>query len=478
MRIYVLYVLCAFLSLYAFRDWFKSLCGLILLMAVLEHPDMPKSISGIQGLNPWNVLMAHILMAWVLARRREGLVWDLPRHVNVMLALYLLVVIVGFIRMVADRAHLHEYTVFYLVSDSLIDTIKWVVPGLLVFDGCRDRRRLVMALASCLGVYLLLAVQVIRWMPANAMLNGASLNRTALKLILNEVGYHPVNMSMMLAGTSWAILAARPLVASRGARLLIVAAALVVAYGQALTGGRMGYVTWGTVGVVLCLLKWRKLLLLIPLVVAGIGVTVPGAVERMLQGFNTPDVAGSTYVDDTQVTSGRTLIWPLVIEKIQQAPLIGYGRMAMRRTGLHQRLLTMGLSFPHPHNAYLECLLDNGVVGLGMVMPFYVMIVLYSTRMFLDRGHPEFAAVGGACLALVLALLIASMGSQTFYPREGAVGLWVAIGLLLRLAVVRAGALQPATAARPMPAYAFGRCNGSDRPAGPLPPLVVASQRR
>jgi hypothetical protein len=38
-------------------------------------------------------------------------------------------------------------------------------------------------------------------------------------------------------------------------------------------------------------------------------------------------------------------------------------------------------------------------------------------------------------LALILALLVAAFGSQTFYPREGAVGMWAAIGLMLRLMV-------------------------------------------
>jgi hypothetical protein len=37
-----------------------------------------------------------------------------------------------------------------------------------------------------------------------------------------------------------------------------------------------------------------------------------------------------------------------------------------------------------------------------------------------------------------LALLFAAMGSQTFYPREGAVGMWCAIGLMLRVYVQRA----------------------------------------
>ena len=40
-RITVLYLVVAGLSIYAWKDWFKSLCGLILLMAVIEHEDMP-----------------------------------------------------------------------------------------------------------------------------------------------------------------------------------------------------------------------------------------------------------------------------------------------------------------------------------------------------------------------------------------------------------------------------------------------------
>jgi hypothetical protein len=43
------------------------------------------------------------------------------------------------------------------------------------------------------------------------------------------------------------------------------------------------------------------------------------------------------------------------------------------------------------------------------------------------------AAIGGVATSLLLALLIAGFGSQSFYPREGAVGMWCALGLLMRL---------------------------------------------
>ncbi|HEX5633875.1 MAG TPA: hypothetical protein VFX50_11640, partial [Gemmatimonadales bacterium] len=82
-----IYVMAA--ALYAWKDWYKSLCALILLMAVVEHPDMPKSILGIQGLNPWNLLLLVVVAAWLKGRRDEHLTWDLPRHITVLLVLYL-----------------------------------------------------------------------------------------------------------------------------------------------------------------------------------------------------------------------------------------------------------------------------------------------------------------------------------------------------------------------------------------------------
>src|SRR5689334_2726729 len=95
-----------FFSIAAFRQWFWSLCALILLMAVIEHPDMPKTIFGIQGLNPWNLLLIAVVAGWARSRAQEGLRFDLPRPVTALLLAYLGVVLVGFVRMMANRAYL------------------------------------------------------------------------------------------------------------------------------------------------------------------------------------------------------------------------------------------------------------------------------------------------------------------------------------------------------------------------------------
>jgi O-antigen ligase len=331
--------------------------------------------------------------------------------------------------------------VFWGVSEFLINCIKWVLPGLLLFDGCRTRRRTVLALVAILSVYFLLALQVIKHMPLSSVAaSGAELSKRANKILAKSVGYHRVNLSMMLSGASWAILTTLTLVRTRRNRLLVIGAAGAVALGQALTGGRAGYVTWGLLGTILCLVRWRSLLPVLPITILAVCILLPSVRERMLQGFTSSSGPVKAETDVYEVTSGRNIAWSYVIPKIYESPIFGYGRQAMIRTGTYRQIMDDydgGETFPHPHNAYLECLFDNGVVGFILIIPFYLVVLWHAFKVLLDRSDALFAAIGGTACALVLALLIAAMGSQSFYPREGSVGMWAAIGLLLRVSVER-----------------------------------------
>lgn len=423
------------------------------MMAVIEHPDMPKGMLGIQGLNPWNILLAVIVIAWFFSRKREGLVWDLPRSISILLALYMLVILISFFRMLIDPAGLFEYyrsigselpTTTSLISEYFINCFKWVIPGLLIFDGCRNRQRLLLGLTALLGVYFLLGVQVIKWMPIQSALGGESLTERSLKILLNEIGYHRVNLSMMLAGASWAVFATKSLVSRNLSKILIIAASLSILFAQALTGGRAGYASWAMVGLCMCLMRWRKYLLFVPIATIAIIVIVPGVYERMAQGFSpeTRDFNARIHSgvqeegehDIYTITAGRNIAWPYVIDKIRESFLIGYGRNAMIREGISYYLQTqLGENFPHPHNASLEWILDNGILGAIPAFLFYAIILKYSICLFRDSKSEIFIAVGGVTFALVSALFFASIGSQTFYPREGSVGMWCAIGLMLRV---------------------------------------------
>lgn len=136
----LLSVLVTDLSIYAWKHWFKSLCGLIVLMEVIANRAMRKNMFGIQGLNLWNKVFLTIFLAWLASRRREDLTWDRPRNVSVLFLLHLGVILVGFARDVLDRSHMSDYPMKNLVTEELVNTIKWVFPRILLFDGRRPVR--------------------------------------------------------------------------------------------------------------------------------------------------------------------------------------------------------------------------------------------------------------------------------------------------------------------------------------------------
>ncbi len=433
-RVTALYIFVAFLSIYAWKDWFKSLCGLILLMAVLEHPDMPRGMFGIPGINPWNILFLGIFLAWLVNRRHEGLTWDMPRQISVLLLLYLGVILVGFLRAVFDRSHIEDYPLGNLISEELINTVKWVLPGILLFDGCRTRRRVIMVIACLFALYLLIAVQVIRLVPSRAIYSHVALNNS--RGGIGDTGYNACNVSAMLAGAFWGTLAVVPLFRPKKYWIVLLAVAGVFAYGQALTGGRAGFIAWGGAGLVLCIVKWRKQLILAPIVVMLLPMIFPAAADRMLVGFGQTDVAGQATTDDIAMTSGRTYIWPYVIDKICESPIVGHGRKAMQRTGLTQYagLEENDAGWGHPHNMYLETLLDNGIAGSLPIFLFWGTVVIYSARLF--RGNNRLcSAVGGLTLSLVLPQLFTGIGSQHFYPLEETFGMWMGMFLAIRVYV-------------------------------------------
>lgn len=437
------------LSIYAWKDWFKSLCGLILLMAVIEHPDMPKSILGIQGFNLWNVLFGVILLAWLMNRRRRGLVWDMPRHMSILLLSCLGVILVGTLRTAVNPGHLQDYPLSSLVSEELINTVKWVIPGILLFDGCRTRKQTVMALVCLLTTYFVLAVQVIRWMPL-AAISDSDVMMQARHHLESDVGYWGSDLAVVFAGGCWGLLAALSLIAKRRYRVVVMVGAAVVAVGLALTGGRMGYGTWGVVGGTLCAAKWRRYLLLAPVLLFLLPIVFPGATARMMHGFGTTDVTGQETTDEEAVTAGRTLFWPYVIDEIAKSRWIGHGRLAMKTTGLYYRIETEhpGTSAPHPHNMYLETLLDNGILGSIPIFVLWGTALWYSAKLFRSTNR-LYSAVGGLSFALALSSLIGGIGGQHFYPQEHTLGIWAAIFLTMRVCVAEKRA-QQAVEAQPV----------------------------
>jgi hypothetical protein len=111
----------------------------------------------------------------------------------------------------------------------------------------------------------------------------------------------------------------------------------------------------------------------------------------------------------------------------------------MERTGLSTAIESEEL-VRNPHNAYLEMLLDNGLAGLAVTLALFAYILAHSLSLTRAGRSPVFVAMGAVTSALVIAQLVGSFTGQSFYPREGTLGMWCAIGLMLRVSVERARA--------------------------------------
>lgn len=455
-RITLLTLLISYLSVYAWKDWFRGACWLVLLISVFQHPDMPKSIAGISGFNHWNFLFINVFMSWLCGRKKDNISWDMPSKINILLCLYFIFIFISVLRYFADIEGISLYLSgdsggMYTVNEYLINCVKWVIPSMIIFDGCRSRQQYNFALMTLMLMFFLLALQVIQAMKFGSLtMSGEALQRKALKVISNNIGFHRVNMSMMMSGAFWAIFCLKEYVSSKTYLFLIIPACFAILLAIAMTGGRVGYVTWLVLGAIICSMKWRKYLLFAPIVLFSIMLAAPSALERISQGilknnsgviktFTDIDFAGG-QVDTHSMTSGRTLVWPLVWESILDEPLIGHGRRSMIRLGITRQIIERhgaGEVFPHPHNAYLQWVQDNGFVGAVPVFLFYFIVLKYSWSLFREKVENIYIVTGGVCFSFVAAFLLASIGSQTFYPREGAVGMWVAITLMLRVYVER-----------------------------------------
>lgn len=442
-RITLIWMFIGYLGITAWKDWYKSLCGLILLMGVYKHSDFPKSVLDIPGLNPWNLLLVMIVAAWLVNRRSDGCKWDMPSNVNTLSWLYFVVIVIGFFRMIWNLDGFENYarvtgwpmpSTAGIWNDYLFNTVKWVIPGILLFDGCRTDAQIKLALAAILGTYFILALQVIQYVPIYSLINSSNLGEKTVSILSKNVHYHRTDLAVMLAGSFWALFSAREIFRLRlWWFFLSTLGLLIFLVSLALTGGRAGYLAWAGMALVFCFFRYRKLLFLLPVVIIIALPYAPALIDRMTEG-----VSNDEGIDKATLTAGRDVAWPLVIDKIGDAPIIGHGREGMKQTGIAATIfLDFNDSAPHPHNAYLEALLDNGIVGFTIVIAFFFIVMKNSFTLFRDRESLRNRVLGGVCLALVGSQLIGSLTGQTFYPREQSFGMWCAIGLLLRMVVIR-----------------------------------------
>jgi O-antigen ligase len=345
-----------------------------------------------------------------------------------------------------------EFTLKEIIIDDFINTYKYFVVGVLFFYGATDEVRIRYGLYAVLILNIVLAIQVVKFMPLAALVDGDLLQKRAIRVLDNRIGYYRSDLAVLLASAAWGFFSIKKLVNKKWFYYLCLSGSVISSLAMFLTGSRIGLVAWIIVAVFLSWYRWRGLVFLMPILLMVVFASIPAVQERMLQGIssdtdNATDYADEHNYDDSintkSVTSGRTIIWPFVLEKISEAPILGYGRHAMQTTGLASFLyVEHGELFPHPHNAYLELVLDNGLLLAIPVLLYFLWFIREGISLLKRKDQEIITSLGGTTLAFLLGQLVGCLAGQSFYPMISQVSMWAMIFIMFR---VRASSFQEET---------------------------------
>jgi O-antigen ligase len=451
------------LMLIAIKRWYLALAGLVVLTVLAQHPEMPRQLFGIQGLNPWNATLLVIVVSWLFHRRSEeggpgapagprplggagsspapGLwpsagPWAGPSPLLLFIcaADILLIAVCGLAgaRDAGSVKGSYSSNMDFtgILVDGVINPLKYVLVGILFYAGAIDRQRVWLALFSAVGSGLCYAGLLLKSMKLRVFtidyLDARRLGDKLIGVFANDLGQN-------LAFTIFAALIITYLLKRRWQRLawLSLTAAAVPCF--VAMKSRAGYLAFCTTGLALGLLRWRRLLFLVPLGILLVVFLDPSVSQRALTGLGGRSYSGQE-VDWDELSAGRvTNIWPPTLAQIRKSPWIGHGRYEILRGKCYEQILELEGKVPtHPHSAYLEVLLDAGVVGLLISLGFMAVIVCASLSL-MRAGEPFLVTAGTVSLAAATVMLTACLSGYSFFPSETTVPYVAVWGAALRI---------------------------------------------
>jgi len=142
----------------------------------------------------------------------------------------------------------------------------------------------------------------------------------------------------------------------------------------------------------------------------------------------------------------RFALWPEVIERIGERPILGYGfGRGMLRAALRKELGDGSLW--HSHNLVLDTALQSGLVGVALLATLLFLTLRLGWRFARDSDDVA-AGCGVAIVAIVLGMVMRNM-TDVLWVRQNALLYWGLVGALLAFATARS---LPTSAALRQPA--------------------------
>jgi O-antigen ligase len=402
-------------------------------MPLSRSAVFPHAMFGITGLNPVNLLLAGTLGACLL-QNLGALRGFVPRPLAWLYLAPLAAAAALGVRHVDEIVPgFYQYGLIQFhdaagyLRDLFFKPLLLVVFALLVAAAARrSARPAALLVPACLSVWVMAALVV-----GFVALSGAGLGQLAssgARAFLSPLGIHANDLGRLYVSAyamllfAWAASAPGAPRALAAATIALVAAALVLTFSR---GALLGFMV-----VNVLFLVWRrsgKVLLAAALLALAAPLLVPEAVfERLGMGFGEGANA---------VSAGRLEgLWLPLLPAVLESPVLGHGLGSILWSEAMQVAAvdpTRVIGATHPHNAYLEALLDMGIAGLGLVLAYYLHAYRGLRALGADAAlEPPLAGFFQGAAAGLAALLAVAFFDSSLAPRAEQVYLWLAIGLM------------------------------------------------
>jgi O-antigen ligase len=423
-------------------------CGVVLLILLMPLSGsstlFPHEMFGIVGLNPLNLLLAGTCCSWLLHSFAAGS----PRHLLPRPLLWLYVVPILVAGAIGTR-HIHEIAPTLLVVYQGLDfadamsylremTLKpllLVVFALLVAAAAAKSARPARLLLP--AVFSMTSMAVI--VPGYVALSGIGLHALASsdeRGFLSTLGLHANDLGRLYAIAYALLLFTWAEARDLPQRWVLLAAAALTVVALVLTFSRGAFVELAVVSTLFVL--WRRsprTVVLAAVVALAVLVLAPAAVyQRMATG----EGAGLDAISAGRLNG----LWLPLLPEVLRHPLFGSGTSSILWSeAMRQGAGYQVLAVTHPHNAYLESLLDMGVVGTALLCAYLVHVWKRLRELAADpRLEPALRGFFQGAAAGLVGMLVSDFTDSSLAPRPEQAFLWLAIGMMYGVCARRTAA--------------------------------------
>lgn len=420
---------CAFIAF----DFRIGVVLLVVLMPISTSYLFPHEMFGIKGLNPVNLILAATLASFCVAGMSDG---SLRRFVPpALLWLYVVPLVVAGLRGVR---HFSEIAPVFFMSDALdfrnpagylVDLVAkpllLVVFALLVgAAAAKSEKPEKFLLPAWISIWVMGLMVVVFVLHSGIGLQQLASSRE--RGFLGPLGMHANEFGRLYTVAYALLLFTWAETKDPAARLGLAASMGLTVVALILTFSRGSFAGFALVNVLFLL--WRRnagAVVFFALLAAVALFALPAAVyERVQFGFG----HSLNSISADRING----LWLPLLPQVLRRPLFGSGLesilwSAPMRTGAGASVLAT----THPHNAYLEALLDMGIAGLALACAYFAHVWKGLRALATDDSlSPRLRGFYLGAAAALLALLVSYLADSSLRPKPEQIFLWFAIGMM------------------------------------------------